>query len=174
VKFGHRQDTRAVIIGMLRRASTALTTPQIVARVELGRNAVARQLAALEGGRHRADRGEAAALVLARTWMRRRRARAPSEAKGRHAMMEARIAQALRLAYRASTLAEANSVLGQLRCPVCFMGNAADGYTMYAEDCELAEAKAAIRDLLPEVEAGVRHRRWRSAASPPCPRSRCA
>lgn len=35
-------------MAMLRRSSTALTTPQIVARVDLGRVAVARQLAELE------------------------------------------------------------------------------------------------------------------------------
>lgn len=46
--IGLRHDTRATIVGMLRRSSTALTTPQIVARVDLGRVGVARLLAALE------------------------------------------------------------------------------------------------------------------------------
>ena len=73
--------------------------------------------------------------------------------------MEAQAEQALRLAYRALTLTEANSALEQLRCPVCFMGNAADGYTKHADDCELAAAKASIRSLVPDVEAGIQHRR---------------
>lgn len=46
--IGLRHDTRTTIVAMLRRSSTALTTPQIVARVDLGRVAVARLLAALE------------------------------------------------------------------------------------------------------------------------------
>jgi len=49
-RSGQRGDARTVIMAMLRRSSTALTTPQIVAWVDLdlGRVAVARQLAALE------------------------------------------------------------------------------------------------------------------------------
>ena len=43
----HR-DKRAIIVGMLRHSSQALTTPQIVARAGPGRVAVARELAALE------------------------------------------------------------------------------------------------------------------------------
>ena len=46
--IGLHRDKRAIIIGMLRHSSVALTTPQIVARAGVGRNAIARQLAAME------------------------------------------------------------------------------------------------------------------------------
>ncbi|HEY8598232.1 MAG TPA: hypothetical protein VIL85_07360 [Thermomicrobiales bacterium] len=46
--IGMHRDKRAIIVGMLRHSSTALTTPQIVARAGLGRVTVARELAALE------------------------------------------------------------------------------------------------------------------------------
>ncbi len=46
--IGLHRDKRAIIVGMLRGSSRALTTPQIVARAGIGRVAIARQLAALE------------------------------------------------------------------------------------------------------------------------------
>ena len=46
--IGMHRDKRAIIVGMLRHSSTALTTPQIVARAGLGRVAVAKELAAME------------------------------------------------------------------------------------------------------------------------------
>ena len=46
--IGLHRDKRAIIVGMLRHSSVALTTPQIVARAGIGRMAIARQLAELE------------------------------------------------------------------------------------------------------------------------------
>ena len=47
-RVGLRRDTRSIVVGMLRHSSTALTTPQIVARAGVGRATIALQLAALE------------------------------------------------------------------------------------------------------------------------------
>ncbi len=46
--IGISRDARGHILGMLRGSSVALTTPQIVARVGMGRVAIARHLAELE------------------------------------------------------------------------------------------------------------------------------
>ncbi len=65
-RIGLHRDARGIIVGMLRYSSTALATPQVVARAGLGRGAVARQLADLEAeGVVGRIAGKAAAVVLA-------------------------------------------------------------------------------------------------------------